>query len=629
MNRMRAAIALFVLAMLAGCSGDGGTTARVPSRVGPAARTAWDVVTGTPGPDGRLPLPAALSAFVMAVGPVPGAPAVAGPSGPIDSASLAVSSVLSRWNELSAAQRAAVRTALGAPKDRNAPAAYRQAPTAATNPNLPCLTADSTGAAPYRAQIAGILGDLTARLSRPLRNAGRLFLSINTKNLEGPSRMYTVPCQDGNGDRVDGCTIHLNPRAIGGAYTAAELHSFLVHEIVHCYLFDRFGLSYSAMPAWYVEGAPTWAMSDLGPSSGRLGGIWQQYLDTPAKPLSARTYDGLGFFVHLAESGARVWTLIDPIGAALVGHATPAGWAAAAPTAGFVDSWGSGFAQGRYPGRAWTSTGPSLPPYQPALPDGRLGDGQSLTVTAPAYAAAARRIDVDAEIVTITPSAGTTGRISIGGGKDAPLTGGPFCTRGSCACPGAARTFPPMASGLTFLGASAGNRAASVALHGSTLAEACAKPRTACLVGNWTATGYDISAGGLTESGGAGVKLTIAASGAARVVYDGMAPVRFHGRVSGTLIFRGSTTGALRLPPAGATTGRWEVSKVGGIDGITADVTVTAPVKTTMHNLAVGRLARSFAGMSAPQLTVGSWRCTGDTLISTAPAGSWSFTREH
>jgi hypothetical protein len=627
LNRVRAATSLLILALVAGCSGSGGTAGPVPGPAAPAVRTAWDRTTATLGGDGRLALPTALTAFALAVGPVPGAAPAAGPAGAIDSASLAVSSVLSRWGALSGAQRAAVRTALGAPKDRNAPAAYREAPAKPANPNLPCLTADSAGTGPYRAQIAGLLGDLTARLGRPLRIADRLFLSINTTNLEGTARMYTVPC--GPDSDVDGCTIHLNPRAIGGAHTPAELHSFLVHEIMHCYLFDRFGLAYGAMPAWYVEGAPTWAMSDLGPSSSRLGEIWKQYLDTPAKPLSARTYDGLGFFVHLAESGAPVWKLIDRIGAALTGHATPAGWAAAAPSAGFVDSWGSGFAQGRYPGGAWTSTGPHLPPYRPALPDGRLGDGQALTVTAPAYAVAVRRIDVDAEIVTLTPGAGTTGRISIGGGKDAPLTGGPFCTRGSCACPGTARTFPPMASGDTFLGASAGNRAANVALTGSTLAAACAKPQVSCLVGKWRATGYDISAGGLTETGGAGVQLTIAPSGAARVVYDGMAPVRFHGRASGTLVFHGSTTGALRLPAPGATSGRWETTRASGVDGITADVSVTAPAKISMRNLAVGQLGRSFAGASAPQLTAGNWRCTGDTLISTAPAGSWSFTREH
>jgi hypothetical protein len=625
-NRMRAAMLIVVL--LGGCSGSSGTAAPVPS---PAARNGWDLTTANLGGDGRLTLPTALTAFALAVGPVPGAAPATGSAGSIDSASLAVSSVLARWGELSDAQRAAVRTALGVPTDRNAPAAYRQAPAEPTDPNLPCLTADSAGAEPYRAQVAGILGDVTARLGRPLRIADRLFLTVNTQNLEGPAKMYTYPCHGAvagaGGDSVDGCTIHLNPRAIGGSYSPAELRSFLVHEIVHCYLFDRFGMAYGAMPAWYVEGAPTWAMSDVGPSSSRLGGIWKQYLDTPAKPLSARTYDGLGFFVHLAESGARVWTLIDPIGAALAGHATPAGWAAAAPSAGFLDSWGSGFVQGRYPGTAWTSTGPSLPPYQPALTGGQLGDGQTLAVTAPAYAAAVRRLDIDAEIVTIMPGAGTTGRISIGGGKDAALTGGPFCTRGSCACPGGRPTFPPMAAGDTFLAASAGGRPTRVTLTGSTLAEACAKPQVSCLVGRWTATGYDISAGGLTETGGAGVTMTISSSGAARVVYTGMRPVRFTGKASGTVVFHGSTTGAVRLPAPGVTAGTWETTKAGGIDGITADVSVTAPAKLTMHDLSVGQMARSLGGMSAPQLTAGTWRCTTDTLISTAPAGTWSFTR--
>ena len=633
MNRIRAALPLLVMTLLAGCTAAGGPAAPVPSTVSPAARTAWDLTTATLDSAGRLARPAALSAFAQAVAPVPGGPAAAGSRGQIDSGSLAVSSVLGRWGELSAGQRAAVRAGLGLPAGHNAPAAYREAPAETASPDLPCLTADSAGAGPYRALIGGILDDVTARLGRPLRIADRLFLAVNSKNLEGTALMYTYGCTGATG-RVDGCTVHLNPRSIQTAYTPAEQRSFLLHEIVHCYLYDRFGLAYTTMPAWYVEGAPTWAMSDFGTTSARLGGIWKQYLDTPQRPLTARSYDGLGFFVHLAESGSPVWRLIDPIGTALAGHSTGAGWAAAAPSAEFTGSWGSGFVQGRYPGRPWTSTGPGLPAYQPALPTGRLGDGQTLTVTAGEFAAAVRRLDVDAEIVTITAGAGTSGRIALGGGRDAPLTGGPFCTRGGCSCPDGTTPFTPMAAGDAFLGASAGDRAASVTLTGSTLAAACARPRESCLVGTWTATGFDVSAGGMTETGGAGVRMTIAATGSAKVVFTGMAPVRFTGRASGSYTLHGSTTGAIRLPAPGATQGTWQTTERGDIDGITADVKVTAPTKLTLHGLSLGEFAHGMAGTSAPQLTAGTWRCHGDTLVSVAPAGgpahgTWTLTRHH
>jgi hypothetical protein len=619
-NRIRAALALLALTLPAACSASGGA----PAPVQPKALTAWDLTTATLDGAGRLALPTALSAFAQAVGPLPGAPAAAGPRGPIDSGSLAVSSVLSRWGELSAGQRAAVRDGLGLPAARNAPAAYREAPAA--KPELPCLTADSAGVGPYRAMVGGILDDITAKLGRPLRISGRLFLAVNSKNLEGSALMYAYGCTGtkagAEGDRVDGCTIHLNPRAIQAAYTPAEQRSFLVHEIMHCYLYDKFGMAYTAMPAWYVEGAPTWAMSDSGTASTRLGAIWKQYLDTPERPLTARAYDGLGFFVHLAESGAQVWQLIDPIGAALAGHSTAAGWAAAAPSAAFAGSWGSGFVQGRYPGRAWSSDGPGLTAYQPALPTGRLGDGQALTVSAKRFAATVRRLDVDAEIVTVIAGAETTGRISLGGGKDAPLTGGPFCTRGSCSCPDGTTPFTPMASGDTFLGASAGDRAASVTLTGSTLAAACAAPRESCLVGTWTSTG------------GAGIRMTISATGASKVVFTGMKPVRFTGRASGSYTVHGSTSGALRLPAPGATQGTWQTTGRSSIDGLTADVSMTAPVKVTLPDLSLGEFAHGMAGMSAPQLTAGTWRCSGDTLVSVAPAGgaahgTWTLTRRH
>jgi hypothetical protein len=646
-GRTRAAGALVAaMVLLTGCS---------PSRPAPAPAaatasaqpSAWDAATGRVAANGRLDLPTALSAFALAVGPVPGAEPAPGAKGPITSGTLAVTSVLAHWAELSAGQRTAVLAVLNGTGARNAPAAYR-APQPTANPNIRCLTADSAGAAPYRAMLPGIESDVSAHLGRRLRIADHVFIAVNTKDLEDGALMYAYGCNGAKagrtGDGVTGCTIHINPSTLAG--TEAELHSYLVHEVVHCFLFDRFGMAYAAMPAWYVEGAPTWAMSQYGTSSARLGGIWKDYLDTPSVPLSGRSYDGLGFFVHLAETGTDVWAAIDRIGAAMRGKgadATGYGWAAAKPTAGFAGSWGGGFVQGRYPGPAWTSGGAPLPPYSPALPTGRLADGATLRVTAPAYAAAVRRLDVDAEVVVVA-GAGTAGRLTLGGGTDAALDGGPFCTTGACSCPagssGSGTAFTAMAGGDVFLGTTGGAHAADVQLSGSSLADFCAKPRTSCLVGTWRTTAFAIANRAITEHGGAGVRMRIEPSGKTTVGFGGMSPVTFTATTSGThtagrFTFAGTLTGEVRLPSAGVTSGRWEPVRSGGTGGLTVDLTITEPFGYHLPRTNVGQLAGAMntgGAVGSPQLTAGTWRCAGDSLVSTAPpaagvTGTWTLAR--
>jgi hypothetical protein len=510
-----------------------------------------------------------------------------------------------------------------------------------------CQDKDSAGAAPYRAMLGGIESDLAARFGRTLTVADRVFMAVNTKDLEH-AMLYTIACTDSPGPagKINGCTIHINPSTVAANHSAAEVRSFLIHEMAHCFLFDRFGNAYAAMPAWFVEGAPTYAMVDLGTSSARLGGIWQDYLDHPTRPLSGRVYDGVGFFVHLAETGVNPWSKIDAIGAALRGKgtaATRAGWAAANVPAAFVGSWGSGFVQGRYPGTAWTSTAANLPAYRPALPNGRLAAGGSLTVTARAYAAAVDHLDVDAEVVLAAPGAGTEGRVTLGGGKDAALSGGPFCTRGACTCPSgsarAATPFTAMAAGDAYLGLSGGAAAGTVTLTGLSLADFCAKPAAPCLVGRWTSVGFAVT-GKVVEHGGAGVTMHIDPRGLATVVFTGMSPVTFSSTIStpptvGHFTFSGSVTGSVRLPSAAATSGPWEQVTSAGSGGLRVDVQITQPISYHFGPTSVAGLAGAAAGggaIAGPRVTSGTWQCTGDTLVSIPPAngvtrGTWTLRR--
>jgi hypothetical protein len=620
----------------------------------PATPSAWHDTLNRIGPDGTVDVATALSAFSLAVGKVPGASVPAGRVETIGSATIAVSWVFAHWAELTAEQHAAVLAALGATAVTTAPAAYIEAPVRApaptTSPNVACLTADSAGAAPYRTQLAGIESEISAHLGRPLTVDKAVFLSVNTKDIEQPSLMYTWACDNGKTatGKITGCTIHINPKTVGGTFSDAEVRSFLIHEVTHCFLYDRFGMPYDAMPAWYVEGAPTFAMEVLGTSSTRLGSIWKDYLDTPTKPLAQRAYDGLGFFVHLAESGTDVWKSIDPIGAAMVGAGgagTAAGWQAAGVRTEFAQSWGSGFVQGRYPGQAWTSTGPNLPPYRPALDNGNLPNGGTLTLSSVPFAAAVSHLNVGATVVLVNPGPATGGRLSLGAGADTALGGGPYCTLANCACPagspGADTRFEKMTPGEAFLGISGGDKGGSVTLVGQSLPDFCAKPPVSCLVGQWTSVGFDIATAHITEHGGAGVKMHIDPKGNGTVVFTGMAPVTFttttsNPAITGQLTYAGTTTGVMKLPPGGASSGQWESAGPGTVSGLIATVQITSPFKASLPPMDVAKLASGIAGagdaVSKPELMSGTWTCTGDTLVTTAPpasgvTGTWTLTR--
>jgi hypothetical protein len=651
----RSLCAALALALLAACS----SAHKAPAR--PAEPSAWRQTLDRIGPDGQVDLPTALAAFALAIGPVPGAALPAGPAEPIASGTLAVRWVLAHWAELSAEQRDAVRTALDLPKDANAPAGLRvaarpaRAPMApAADPHLPCQKADSPDADRYRAMLPDVEAAITPHLGA-LTIAGKVFLAVNTKNLVKTSTgrmaaLYTVACTGTNptsgAQQVTGCTVHVNPAVHKGQFTDADVRTFLIHEMTHCFLYNRFGTAYDHMPDWYAEGAPTWAESVLGTGNAPLDKLWQEYLANPTRPLTQRAYDGVGFFVHLAETGADVWKTIREIGTALAaGGGTPAGWKAAGLGPAFLDSWGAGFLQGRYPGKAWTTGGPNLGRLPVELPQGRLAEGPGLTITSAPYGIAAQRIEVDAAVVLVNAQAGTSGRITLGGGADATFGAGPYCTVADCACPpgspGQGATFEKMSSGGQWIGLTGGDQAGSVTLVGQSLKDFCAKPFRPCLVGQWTSANVDVRTPHISEHGGAGVRLHIDPKGNTTLTFYGMAPVTFTGQTgssqfTGTLTYAGTLTSTMVVPAGTSGTGTWQEAKPADMSRISATVHVTKPFAVTVGPYSLAQFAGSAGGAGAavsgkPVLT-GGWTCGPDTLVTTPPpnsavSGSWTFNR--
>ena len=231
----------------------------------------------------------------------------------------------------------------------------------------------------YASQIAAIEKEITSTDHLGGSFPDPVYVEVNTKNVlflgdTTASLMYTSGCFMGaipGTGAVDSCTVHVQPRALTGkgALSTSDIHEALIHEMVHCYMFQKFGAPVYDFPPWFIEGSADWVANEIA-GSNVVDGHWETYLEHPDDPLWNRSYDGFGFFVHLAESGTDPWQKIIPMAAALVasGDSNVSAWSAAAPATEFLDNWGAGFAQGRYPGTPWDSTGPGLPRYPAALP---------------------------------------------------------------------------------------------------------------------------------------------------------------------------------------------------------------------------------------------------------------------
>lgn len=649
------AVGGLLTAAVTGCAAGGSATARDaahgPAR--PAAPlTAWQRTLNQVAPDGSVSTSIALAAFALAIGPVPGARPPSGPTQLIASGTLAVQWVLRHWSALTHRQRDAVLADLGVPGAKTKLTSLIRPPAKAGRPDIPCLTADAGPAGPYRAQVAGIESDIASHMGDgPF--PPDVYIAVNTRQLEGDSKMYTYGCQGTapvSGGPVSGCTIHVNPVVSAGSFPAGDVHDFLIHELTHCYLFAKLGGAYGNMPSWYVEGAPMWAMSVLGNGSGLESSYWLTYLDTPDAPLFSRAYTAMGYFAHLAETGTDVWHRLIPMGEAILTGGNDAGWQAAHPTADFLDSWGPGYAEGRYPGAAWQTGGPNLPVYQGPVPQQSVADGQTVTVSAPATAVGIDHVDLDAQVVRFVSSAGASGRISLDGSGDVTLdqaAAAAYATGSQASCPSgsadAGASLARISSGQHYVGVTGGLQAASVRVEGMSLASFCARKTTAsCLAGNWTTTRVQVTMPGkFTEEGGAGVTMRISADGSTVIDFGPMSPIDVNATTfTASYVFGGQVTGILVLPK-GVSAGSWFGLNAApgsplGYSGLTATVHVTSPASLTIGPLSLSELADQMGASASTVPTApageGTWTCSGNTLINRGPAsvpsyGTWTWTR--
>jgi len=655
LHRDMAGAILAVMCVLAATGCDRSPKAPAPPAP-PRAPSVWEQTLAEVDDNGDVSVATAVMAYSIAIQPLPGVtvPAAAG-NETISSGTVAIRWLLRHWDRLTPRQRGAVTgTASSAPPRRvraqggvDAPSRLASAP--APDPNALCVSTDAGSAQSYRAWGDGIVAEVGRRLGHGLGRGFRITYAANTREAPG-SLMYAVPCRGGKDlatvprGPIDGCTVHVNPKA--SQRPAVDQRALLIHEVMHCVLYDEFDYAYNLMPNWYGEGVPTWVQSVLGdipiPSP-----IWTLYMDMPNAPLYRMHYQAVGFFVHLAETGTNPWTRMVPIGTALksgkAGSANRAGWDAAAVTPAFLDTWGPSFAAGRYPGQAWTTSGPNVPKYLGAMPRQPLPNGATVTIASAPAGATLVELQPAAEVLLFAPGPTARGRLAVGVGADMGLSqvaGTNFCYKpGGCECPdsspGAGAQFKQLAGGPNYLGVTGGPDAATVRVVGLTLDEFCGREREACLVGSWTTTSVDMTISEMSMTGGAGARMVVDGTGRTTVTLDGMAPVRFASstaELAGQFVYHGGASGRIKLPPAAATSGAWEYT---GRSNIAASATFTKPFrfsidKTSLSDLAGGVGGGGIAG--ANPVGTGSWTCSGNSLRITptlppSVSGGWNWSR--
>src|SRR5207247_4061294 len=131
----------------------------------------------------------------------------------------------------------------------------------------------------------------------------------------------------------------------------------------HCFEADLFpdlgtyvGINRTHASAWVIEGAAEWGSDSIAGSDEGNPYHWTEYLLEPGRPLFSRSYDALGYYAHLAESGHDPWGVIDSMLVAVVGGGNEAAFTASLSggnPASTLDSWASGYARARHGGSAW------------------------------------------------------------------------------------------------------------------------------------------------------------------------------------------------------------------------------------------------------------------------------------
>ena len=261
----------------------------------------------------------------------------------------------------------------------------------------------------------------------------------------------------------------------------------MAHELFHCFQYDVASSAKASgrLPAWLAEGSAAWVGEVISFGSTLGEEYWETWLKEPLRPLFEHDYGGIGFFMHLAESGVDPWPLlvsmlqkgesssIDAYTVATKGKSA----------ARMIDAWGPSFIRDVSLRPDWSSAGPGLPEYvKTPVPQEPLGSDGSYILAVPPEAGFAARFDVSADVIVLKGKT-ARGMVRFADGTQWALQevlGKPICLEGTCSCPsgsaGAAHDWQKGSKGLLLVGISGHTDGAHVIVEGYDVKTTCDLP---------------------------------------------------------------------------------------------------------------------------------------------------------
>lgn len=441
-------------------------------------------------------------------------------------------------------------------------------------------------AGPYLALMQNLSGEIASHIGHPL--SLKISVVFNSTQQLGSTTEAYADAQSTSGSQdapATKCVVSINPTLYHARETAL-VKFVLAHEMFHCFEAMDYPTvaAFGRAPDWLIEGEAEWVGDTLAP---REDTWWDSYLSDPKTSLFSRSYNAIGFYSLMTQSGDDTWHLLDPM---LKAGGNAAAYAVAANSTLELD-WASSLARQSSFGEGWDANGPGITDekYNPATEI--VSNGKTLTAKVAPYTNALIKFNPSADVIEISPGTKNS-RLHESTGSNLTDPDDDFCVHECDECP-EMKMLPKLESGTNWLAVTGSSSGATYSVAGKK-----AMCNESCMVGNWMVTDMTVTAAGQNYSGGAGTEVDIALGGEARADFTPGAPI-------GALKFNGIETAQYGFPSNPAvTTGTISVSNY--------DVAGTE-ISVDGHS----------HGSVDPGPSSGTFDCTGTTgLTLDFPAGS-------
>lgn len=454
---------------------------------------AWAGVTSAIERDGTVPLDVALTAFALLIGPLPGVDPPRGDTPRISSGSGPVRWLLGHWDDLTPAQRDAVEALLAPrPASTRVPAAPFAAPArlAASIAAVPSCPGGNVSPrqGEFDDKVVEATGSISAMLGRPLGlPVSVIFQGVSSTAAE------TVPlgadCKPTT-LRPAVCQIQVTNR--GEGLSGFEFSHIVAHETFHCFQYDiaKTAADAARVAPWLAEGSAAWVGEVVSSGSTVGAEYWENWLKFPWWPVFSRTYDGIGFFMHLQESGIDPWKILVTM--LRKGESSSADAYLVAATGGssdrMLDALGPSYIRELSLSPDWSTVGAGLPEYvKTPVISAALANGDVTYAGANPLAAFPLTIEATADALVIRESYASPGKahglVRFADGTQKALeeaVGKPFCLKpGGCTCPtgsaGAGHAWQTASQGHVLFGLFGHTDGIIVTIEGMSVDTTCSK----------------------------------------------------------------------------------------------------------------------------------------------------------